>query len=74
MLRKILTIVIQAVLYLALLSGCKGSSSESQTEQEAVKTEAEYKAEAEKEINKDNMAAELDKIEKSMEQEAAQQQ
>ena len=74
MLRKILTIVVQAVLCLSLLSGCKGSSSDTQSEQEAVKTEAEYKAEAEKEINKDNMADELDKIEKAVEQEAAQEQ
>lgn len=72
MLRKILIIVVQAILCFSLLSGCKGSSSESQVEQEAVKTEAEYKAEADKEINKDNMAGELDKIEKSIEQESAQ--
>jgi len=74
MLRKILTIVVQAILCLSLLSGCKGSSTDTQTEQEAVKTEAEYKAEADKEINKDNMAEELDKIEKAMEQESAQEQ
>ena len=74
MLRKILTIVVQAILCLSLLSGCKDSSSDTQSEQEAVKTEAEYKAEAEKEVNKDNMAEELDKIEKTVEQEAAQEQ
>jgi len=74
MLRKMLTIVVQAILCFSLLSGCKGSSSDTQSEQEAVKTEAEYKAEAEKEVNKDNMAEELDKIEKAMEQEAAQEQ
>jgi len=74
MLRKILTIAVRAILCLSLLSGCKGSSSESQAEQEAAKTEAQYKAEAEKEINKDNMAEELDKIEKAMAQEAAQEQ
>jgi hypothetical protein len=74
MLRKILTIVVQALLCFSLLSGCKGSSSESPAEQEAVKTEAEYKAEADKEINKDNMAEELDKIEKTMAQEATQEQ
>jgi hypothetical protein len=74
MLRKILTIVVQAILCFSLLSGCKGSSSDTQSEQEAAKTEAEYKAEADKEINKDNMAEELDKIEKAVEQESAQEQ
>ncbi len=71
--RKVVIVFLAAaILCVSYLCGCKGSSTDTQSEQEAVKTEAEYKAEADKEINKENMAAELDKIEKSMEQEAAQ--
>jgi hypothetical protein len=54
------------------MGGCKKTSSENEAQQDVVKTEAEYKAEAEKEINEDNMAAELEKIEKAMEQETSQ--
>ena len=49
-------------------NGCKKDSGGTEAEQEVVKTEAEHKAEAEKEINAENMDDELAKIEKDMEQ------
>ena len=55
-------------------SGCKKHSSEPQLEQEEVKTAAEYEADAKKEINKENMAQELDKLEKELQQETNQKQ
>ncbi len=72
MLRKVLTISVAAILCISYMGGCKKTSSETVTQQDVVKTEAEYKAEAEKEISEENMAAELEKIEKAMEQEASQ--
>ena len=71
MLRKILAILILTVMVVVLVSGCKKDSS--QTEQN-VKTAAEYKAEAEEQINKENMASELDELEKTLEQEISQEQ
>lgn len=71
MLRKILAILILTVMVVVLVSGCKKDSS--QTEQD-VKTAAEYKAEAEEQINKENMASELDELEKTLEQEISQEQ
>lgn len=72
MLRRLLVLIALATITALCLSGCKKTSSETETEQDVVKTEAEYKAEAEKEINEDNMAEELEKIERAMEQEAGQ--
>ncbi len=72
MFQKVLTIFVIAILCLSYMGGCKKTSSETENELDVVKTEAEYKAEAEKEINEDNMAAELEKIERAMEQEAGQ--
>jgi len=66
MLRRILAVVVSAVLCLACLTGCKKDSSETET----TKTEAEYKAEADKEISTENMNEELDKIEKEVEQDS----
>lgn len=72
MLRRLLVLIALATITVLCLSGCKKTSSETEAQQDVVKTEAEYKAEAEKEINEDNMAAELEKIERAMEQEAGQ--
>jgi len=72
MYRKVLTIFVVAILCISYTGGCKKTSSETVAQQDVVKTEAEYKAEAEKEISEDNMAAELEKIERAMEQEAGQ--
>jgi len=71
MLLKILFI---AAITAISVSGCKKHSSEPQLEQEEVKTAAEYEADAKKEINKENMAQELDKLEKELQQETNQKQ
>ena len=63
MLRKVLVLIASVVICVSGLTGCGKSSDEPE-----VKTEAEYKAEAEKEITAENMDDELDKIEKEMEQ------
>lgn len=62
MLRKILVLTISGILCISSLSGCGKDSGE----QEEVKTPAQHKADAEKEINAENMDDELAKIEKEM--------
>ena len=69
MLRKVLAIV--AVIVICAF-GCKRRSSEPETVQEKLKTTAEYQAEAKEQINKENMAEELEKLEKAMQQETEQ--
>ena len=61
MLRKVLIMLSVICMFLVFLPGCKKSSGG--------KTDAEYKAEAAEQINKDNMQSELDNIEKQLEQE-----
>ncbi len=74
MLRKVLIIVAMVAISVFYLSGCKKSPSNLESSEEVVKTMAEYQTEAKKEINKENMADELDKIEKALEQELSQEQ
>ena len=71
MLRKALIIALMIVIGLGGF-GCKKSSSDEATAQEQVKTAAEYDAEAKKEINKENMNQELEKIEQEVEQDTNQ--
>ena len=53
------------------VNGCKKKETLRQEPNESeIKTTAEYEAEARREINKDNMAEELDKIEKAVDLEA----
>ena len=54
--------VLISALVLINLGGCKDDSDD------IVKTDAEYKEQAEKEINKDNMLDELDKLEKTVDE------
>lgn len=68
MLRKIVAVWIVALVSLSLV-GC-GSSEPAA---EPAKTEAEYKAEAEKEITTENVEAELDKLEQEVNLDAAEQ-
>jgi len=67
--KKLLALIIMfsASVVLTGLTGCKDKSGE--TETDIVKTDAEYKQQAEKEITKDNMLDELEKEEKAMDQE-----
>jgi predicted ATP-binding protein involved in virulence len=74
MFRKILVIVTATAISLFCLSGCKKRTSESESGEEALKTMAEHEAEAKEQINKENMADELERIEKAMEQEISQEQ
>jgi hypothetical protein len=70
MLKQILTVLLCIVLIGCFAAGCKRTSTQSEAT-EAVKTEAEYKAQAEQEITKENMASELDKLEQGIEQDSA---
>lgn len=72
MCRRILIIVIMAVLSVFYLNGCKERSSDTQSDQEEVKTAAEYEADAKEQINKDNMDEELERIENELEQDISQ--
>ncbi len=74
MLRRILMIAIVAVMSVFCMNGCKERSSGTQSDKEEVKTVAEYKAEAKEQINKENMAEELERLEKSLEQDISQEQ
>ncbi len=59
---------------LVIIAGCKPQDQQGSApgQQEQVKTEAEYKAEAEKEVTAENMEQELDSIEKEVNAEDAQ--
>ena len=74
MLRKVLVIVAVVAISVFCLSGCKKRSSEPEPGQEALKTMPEYEAKARKQIKKENMAEELEKIKKTLEQELDQEQ
>ena len=74
MLRKVLVVTAVTVITVFYLNGCKKRSNEAKSGQEVLKTMAEYKAEAKKQVNKENMAEELDNIEKTLEQELRQEQ
>jgi len=70
MLRKVLVVVALAATIVFSASGCKKRSTEPNTPDEPeVKTMAEYETEAKKEITKENMDEELEKLEKEIEQE-----
>lgn len=69
MLQKVLVIVAAAAIIVFCLSGCKKRSSEPEPGGEVPKTMADYEAEAEREINKENMAEELEKIERAIKSE-----
>lgn len=68
MLRKVLVVAAVAAIVVFWFSGCKKSSD--QSDAEAPKTMVDYEAEAEKEITKETMAEELDKLEKEIEAES----
>ncbi len=73
MLRKGLVPIILLMICLFCSGGCKTSSPESGSAKEAVKTAAKYAEDAEREINEDNMAAELEKIEDALTREEIEQ-
>ena len=65
MLTRVLALVISSVLCVSMLGGC-GSDSDSGGQAEEVKTAAQHKTDAEKDITAENMDDELEKIEKEM--------
>lgn len=72
MLQKLLVILAIAAVSLTCLTSCKKRSEDSKSDTEAVKTTAEYQAEAKEQINEENMAEELGKIETAIEKESQQ--
>ena len=69
MLKKLFVILMLAILAFAF-GGC-GKTGDTEVSDQAVnKSAAEYQAEAQQQINKDNMSAELDKLETSIEADA----
>ena len=72
MFRKVLVIVTVTAISVFCLSSCKKRSSEAEPDEEVLKTVAEYDSEAKKQINKENMADELERIEKALDQELSQ--
>jgi len=73
MLRKALVPIVLIMIFLLCPAGCKKSSPESDSAEEAVKSAAEYSEDARREINEDNMAAELEKIEDELTREESEQ-
>lgn len=73
MLPKGLVPIILIMMFLLCPAGCKKSSPESGPAEEAVKAAAEYAEAAQREINADNMAAELEKIEDALTREESEQ-
>ena len=69
MLRKVVVIVAAIIACVSFMSGCK---KKTQPEQIAVKTMAEYEADANQQITKENMADELNKIEKAVDNDISQ--
>jgi hypothetical protein len=68
----IIIAVLVAGVALLTLGGCKDKPSPDTESDIIVKTDAEYKQQAEKEITKDNMLEELEKLEESVDQDTGQ--
>ena len=68
MLRKVIAVIV-LTLTIVVTSGCKKEPAQTDTSQTEVKSQADYNEMAEKDINSENMQAELDKLEKEIEQE-----
>ena len=69
LLRILLIIVVTTAVTVFSLNGCKKSPD---TQQEQVKTLADYQDEAKEQITEENMAEELENIEKAIEQDISQ--
>ncbi|MBN1123836.1 MAG: hypothetical protein JXA82_02435 [Sedimentisphaerales bacterium] len=68
MIRWLILILMIAALF-CTVAGCSKQDPVSDESEVTVKTEAEYKAEAEQQITEENMDAELDKLEQEIETE-----
>jgi multidrug efflux pump subunit AcrB len=69
MLRKLIAVVVIMALAVAWF-GCRKTPAKSAPQKTAVKNQAEYDTQAKKEIDSNNMQAELDKVEKEVQQES----
>jgi peptidoglycan hydrolase CwlO-like protein len=65
--KRFIIAVLTAGVVMMCLTGCKEKPA-ADPESEIVKTDAEYKEQAEKEITKENMQEELDKLEKTVDE------
>ena len=74
MARKVLITVVVMAISVFLVAGCKKSPNEGESSQPEIKTSAEYKAEAEIEITEENVAEELERMEKELEAELSREQ
>jgi outer membrane lipoprotein-sorting protein len=72
--RIIITVCTAVTLCLLFVTGCSKKSQPPAPAQEKTKTAAEYKAQADKEIKQENANQELDKLQKSIDDDAAQEQ
>lgn len=73
MLKKIIVMMLISAVCMIVINGCKENSTRDQSgTEEPAKTKADFKAEAEKEINNENMDKLLSEIEENVEQEAGQ--
>jgi len=73
MMYRILTLICCAGLCLGSFAGCSKSKEPTDSNTEQVKTMQQYKEEAAKDINEQNMDDELDKLDQAINQEAGQQ-
>jgi hypothetical protein len=69
MLAKAIVVIVLIVIIGLGPAGCKKSSPESSSGEDVVKTAAEYAEDAEQEIDTDNMADELERIEDELDAE-----
>ena len=70
MLQK-MTVVFVLILAITVVSGCKKKPAQTETSQPEVKSQADYNEMASRDINSENMQAELDKLEKEIKQDSA---
>jgi len=70
MLRILIAVFVLTLVIVAGL-GCRKKPAPAETTRTEVKSQAEFNEMAEKDINSENMQAELDKLEKEIQQESA---
>lgn len=70
MLQKLIVVFI-LTLATVIIPGCKKNPSQTETPETEVKSQADYNEMAKKDINSENMQAELDKLEKEIQQESS---
>jgi Tfp pilus assembly protein PilO len=65
MLRKLMVVVV-LMFAVVIVSGCRKKPAQTETPRTEVKSQADYNEMAAKDINSENMQAELDKLEKEI--------